>query len=81
MKTPSGEEFLLMWGASVCCNSLAPPANLQTTGTVCQWFKSLHCLVYQRLLLWQGMDSKCPAENRHKHKPTFQKSQKETLTV
>jgi len=33
-KNAQGEEFLLMWGASVCCNPLGPPANLQTTGMV-----------------------------------------------
>jgi len=34
----SGEESLLMWGASVCCNPMGPPVNLGTTGTVDQQY-------------------------------------------
>jgi len=30
----SGEDSLLMWGASVCFNPLGPPVNLWTSGTV-----------------------------------------------
>jgi len=58
MKTLSWEECLLIWGVSICCNPMGPPANLPNTSTVGQWFKSLHCMACQRLLLWHGMDSK-----------------------
>ena len=38
MKTLSGEESFLMWGACVSRNPLGPPVNLWTTGTVGQLF-------------------------------------------
>jgi hypothetical protein len=38
MKTLNGEESLLMWGASVCCNPQEPPVNLRTTGTLAQQY-------------------------------------------
>ena len=45
MKTCSGGEFLLMWGASLCHYPLGPPVNLWTTSTVGQQFVlSVHCV-------------------------------------
>ena len=41
-----GEESLLMWGTSVCCNPLGPPVNLWTAGTVGQFVLSVHCMKF-----------------------------------
>ena len=50
MKTPSGTESLLMWGATVCCNPPWPPVNLWTTGTVGQFLLSVHCVKFGSVL-------------------------------
>jgi hypothetical protein len=39
----SGEESLLMWGASVCRNPLGLPVNLWTAGKVGQFVLTVHC--------------------------------------
>jgi hypothetical protein len=51
-KMLTGEESLLMWGGSVCCNTLGHPVYLWTAGTVGQHFVlSAHCVKFVPLML------------------------------
>ena len=42
VKMLSGEESALLWGGSVCRNSLGPPLNLRATYTVRQFTPTVH---------------------------------------